>query len=84
MQDTNNSVIANNTISSVENGIIVDIYGRGNIIAGNNLTNISRNGIHIWTSDNSIVGNYITACSGDGIRFSDWAGEHRNGKPYCG
>jgi parallel beta-helix repeat protein len=73
LQDTNNSVIANNTISNVGEGIWVDIYGTGNIIAGNNLTNISGNGIHIWTSNNTVIANNITS-SGSGIYFSDWAG----------
>lgn len=73
LQDTNNTIIANNTISNVETGIVVDIYGTGNIIAGNNLTNISGNGIWVWTSSNSIIANNITN-SGSGISFSDWAG----------
>jgi hypothetical protein len=73
MQSTNNSIIANNTISNVGTGIMVDIYGTGNIITGNNLTNISGNGIWVWTSNNTIIANYITN-SGSGIYFSDWAG----------
>jgi parallel beta-helix repeat protein len=72
LQDANNSLIANNTISNVEYGIMVDIYGSGNIMAGNNVTN-SQNGVSVWTSDNIIVGNHITACS-KGIWFVDWAG----------
>jgi parallel beta-helix repeat protein len=74
MQSANNCIIANNTISNVETGIMVDIYGEGNIIAGNNLTAISGNGVWVWTSNNTIIANYITACSGSGIYFSDWAG----------
>jgi hypothetical protein len=74
MQSANNSIVANNTISNVGTGISVDIYGTGNIIAGNNLTNISGNGIWVWTSNNTIIANYITASSGSGIYFSDWAG----------
>jgi parallel beta-helix repeat protein len=74
MQSTNNSIIANNTISNVGTGIMVDIYGTGNIIIGNNLTDISGNGIWVWTSNNTIIANYITANSGSGIYFSDWAG----------
>jgi parallel beta-helix repeat protein len=73
LQSTNNTIIANNTLSKLGNGIIVDIYGTGNTIAGNNLTSISGNGIWIWTSSNTIIANNITN-SGSGIYFSDWAG----------
>jgi hypothetical protein len=78
LQDTNNSIIANNTIANVETGIMVDIYGTGNIIAGNNLTNISGNGIWIWTSNNAVIANNITN-TGTGIYFSDWAGNTATG-----
>jgi parallel beta-helix repeat protein len=74
MQSANNSIIANNTISNVETGIMIDSYGTGNTIAGNNLTDINGNGVWVWTSNNTIIANYITACSGSGIYFSDWAG----------
>jgi hypothetical protein len=78
LQDANNTVIANNTIANVETGIMVDIYGTGNIIAGNNLTNISGNGIWIWTSNNAVIANNITN-TGSGIYFSDWAGNTATG-----
>jgi parallel beta-helix repeat protein len=73
LQSSNNSVIANNTISNVETGIMVDIYGTGNIISGNNLTDISDNGIWVWTGNNTVIANRITD-SGSSIYFSDWAG----------
>jgi parallel beta-helix repeat protein len=73
LQSSNNSLIANNTISNVESGIMVDIYGTGNTIAGNNLTDISGNAIWVWTGNNSITANRITD-SGSSIYFSDWAG----------
>ena len=73
MRSTNNSVIANNTISNLGHGIIVDIYGTGNIIVGNNVTNINGNGIYVWTTNNTIIGNYITETR-NGIDFSDWTG----------
>jgi parallel beta-helix repeat protein len=72
MSSANNSVIANNTISNLEHGIIVDIYGTGNIIAGNNVTNLSGMGIYVWTRNNTIVGNRLTKTS-QAIRFVDWA-----------
>jgi parallel beta-helix repeat protein len=74
MRSANNSIIANNTISNVGTGVSVDVYGTGNIIAGNNLTNINGNAVWVWTTNNTIVGNYIKANSGSGIRFSDWSG----------
>ena len=74
MRSANNSTIANNTISNVGTGVSVDVYGTGNIIAGNNLTNINGNAVWVWTTNNTIVGNYIKANSGSGIRFSDWSG----------
>ena len=74
MRSANNSVIANNTISNVDTGISLDSYGTGNIVAGNNLTNINGNAIWVWSSNNTIVGNCIMANSGSGIRFSDWSG----------
>ena len=70
LQSSNNSLIANNTISNVESGIMVDIYGTGNTIAGNNLTDISGNAIWVWTGNNSITANRITD-SGSSIYFSD-------------
>lgn len=73
LQSTNNTIIANNTLSNLGNGIIMDVYGTGNTIAGNNVTSISGNGIWIWTSSNTILANNITN-SGSGIYFSDWAG----------
>ncbi len=73
IQDTNNSIIYNNTISNVEIGIQVDIYGSDNTVIGNNLTNISGVGIWIWTSNNTISANSLMNC-GSGIYFSDWAG----------
>jgi parallel beta-helix repeat protein len=74
MRSANSSIIANNTISNVDTGISVDVYGAGNIIAGNNLTGINGNAIWVWTTNTTIVGNYIIANSGSGIRFSDWSG----------
>jgi parallel beta-helix repeat protein len=74
MRSADNSIIANNTISNVGTGVSVDVYGTGNIIAGNNLTNINGNAVWVWTTNNTIVGNYIKANSGSGIRFSDWSG----------
>jgi hypothetical protein len=73
MSSTNNSIIANNTISSMNLGISVDIYGTGNTIIGNNVTNINGVGIWVWTTNNTIIGNYITATE-NGIYFSDWTG----------
>lgn len=73
LQSANNSIIANNVISNVETGISVDIYGTGNLIAGNNVANVSGNGIWIWTSNNTITANNVTN-AGCGIYFSDWSG----------
>ena len=67
---TTNSVIANCAISNIRDGLGIWVQDRctGNIIIGNNLTNVYRSAISIWDRNNTIVGNRITAC-GTAIDF---------------
>lgn len=70
-----NSIIANNTIFNMKDGTGISIldFSKGNVIVGNNVTNINGNGIWIWTSNTTVIANYITTNAGSGVRFSDWA-----------
>jgi len=70
-----NSIIANNTIFNMKDGTGISIldFSKGNVVVGNNVTNINGNGIWVWTSNTTVIANYITTNAGSCIRFSDWA-----------
>jgi hypothetical protein len=74
LRSTTNSIIVNNTISNIRDGTGIHVYdySTGNIIVGNNLTNINGDGIWVWNHNNTIIGNYITEV-GSGIYFSSSA-----------
>jgi parallel beta-helix repeat protein len=71
LDTTTNSVIANCTISNIRDSLGIWVQDRctGNIIVGNNLTNIYHSAIAVWERNNTIIGNNITA-NGDAIWFS--------------
>jgi parallel beta-helix repeat protein len=75
LRSTTNSIIFNNTISNIRDGVGITLYdySTGNTIVGNNLTNINGEGIWVWDCNNTITGNYITETT-NGIYFSDWTG----------
>jgi parallel beta-helix repeat protein len=64
LDTTTNSVIANCTISDIRDSIGIWVQDRctGNLIIGNNFTNIHHTAIYVWERNNTIVGNRITDC----------------------
>ena len=74
LSNTNNSIVYNCIIANAEMGITVDIYGSGNSIIGNHLTEITDYALWIDTPNNTVISNTISDNSGTGIYF--WA---RNG-----
>ncbi len=62
-RQTNNSVIANNTVVNIRDGlgIVIGDFSSGNLIVGNTVNNISGfAGIWLWGSNNTFAGNKIT------------------------
>jgi hypothetical protein len=64
------SVIANCTISNIRDslGVWVMDFCTGNLIIGNNFTNVHHSAIAVWDRNNTITGNRIIAC-GSAIDF---------------
>ena len=71
LDSTTNSVIANSTVSNIRDslGIWIQDFSTGNTIIGNNLTNVYRSAIAVWSRGNIVIGNRITS-SGTAIDIS--------------